>query len=73
MEEKPWYESRTNITALVLLMTTLMAVWFGDELAKRFSVPGVQEALVTLVMVIGVPMIIRFRNAATKLIRGPKK
>jgi hypothetical protein len=61
-----WYESRTNIAAMVLMASGLSAV-YGGKLAGMS--PEIREALVTVLLIVLPPVIIKLRNIAKKVIR----
>lgn len=65
-----WWESRTNISAVVLLVVSMSALWGG----KLAGLPSeAQEAIVTVAMTVGVPLIIYFRNKARSLIGSARE
>lgn len=61
-----WWESRTNITAMVVAVGVLGPIW-GNKMFPTLSQEQ-QDAIVTVVMFVGVPTVIYFRNVATQAI-----
>lgn len=64
--KQEWYESRTNIAAMVLMASGLSAL-YGGKLAG--ASPEIREAVVTVLLLVLPPVIIKLRNIAKKVIR----
>lgn len=67
-EQKPgsWLSSRTNVTALIMGIVVLASIWGAKSIGALSQVQI--DALVSLVMVVGVPAIVHFRNQARKVV-----
>lgn len=72
-EQKPgsWLSSRTNVTALIMGIVVLASIWGAKSIGALSQVQI--DALVSLVMVVGVPAIVYFRTTAERVLTWWRK